>query len=128
MKHWRDVSSIAQDTVDLVEGTELPLELGDVANIHHARRNTLPVPRPPQYNHVVHMDIGYGDCVAIGGSRYVLTFVDRATRFVRVYGLKSLSHDNIIDCFQRYSIDAGSLPTKLYTDFDNKLLAGKTEK
>jgi len=46
------------------------LELGDVANIKQSCRNTLPIPRPNAYLDVVHCNIGYGDCKAIGGARF----------------------------------------------------------
>ncbi len=103
------------------------MELGDVANIKQSRRNTLPIPRPNAFLDVVHCDIGYGDCKAIGGARFCLLLVDRATRYVWIYALKSLCHENITRAFQQFCVDAGSLPHRLYTDFDNKLITGPTE-
>ena len=104
----------------------VPLELGDVANLRRSRRTSTPVPRPPQFLSTVHMDIGYGDCVAIGGSRYTLMLVDRATRFRWIYSIKSLTHCNIVSALEMFQIDAGKTPETFYTDFDPKLIKGKT--
>ena len=72
------------------------------------------------------MDIGYGDCVAIGGLRYTIMLVDRATRFRWIYGLKSLTHNHIIAALELFRSDAGTIPDTFYTDFDPKLIKGKT--
>jgi hypothetical protein len=56
-----------------------------------------------------------------------LLLVDRATRYCWIYALKSSCHENITRAFQQFRFDAGSLPHCLYTDFDNKLIAGPTE-
>jgi hypothetical protein len=128
LKNWLDLETTGQATVKVIKGTERPLEIGDVANIRHSRRNTVPVPRPEGYLETVHMDIGYGDCVSIGGFRYVLLLVDRTTRFQWLYGLRSLTQSNIITALTKFHSDAGGLPKKMYTDFDPKLIAGDTEK
>jgi len=44
LKNWMDLQQTGQDTIKIVKGNELPLELGDVANIRHSRRNTIPIP------------------------------------------------------------------------------------
>ena len=71
------------------------------------------------------MDIGYGDCIAIGGSRYTIMLVDRATRFRWIYGLKSLTHSHIIAALELFHSNAGTIPKTFYTDFDPKLIKGK---
>jgi len=53
--------------------------------------------------------------------------VDQATHYCWIYALKSLCHENIKKVFQQFQVDAGSLPHRLYTDFDSKLIAGPTE-
>ena len=63
----------------------------------------------------------------IGGVHFCLLLVDRATCYCWIYALKSLCHENITRAFQQFCVDAGSLPHRLYTDFDNKLIAGPTE-
>ena len=57
----------------------------------------------------------------------MLLLVDRATRFTYSVGLKSLLQEDIIKAFVKFRLDMGGLPRRLYTDFDHRLLSGKTE-
>ena len=45
------------------------------------------------YLDAVHMDIAFGDCLLVGGYRYALILVDRASRYNWTFGLKSLSSE-----------------------------------
>jgi hypothetical protein len=128
LKDWTSVLDVAQPTISFDTSTyDTPLKLGDVTNIKKSRCNTKPIPRPPSFLDVVHCDIGYGDCKAVGGARFCFMLVDRATHYCWIYALKSLCHENIKKVFQQFQVDAGSLPHRLYTDFDSKLIAGPTE-
>ena len=127
LKNYMDLETTGQATIKVVKGTERPLEIGDVANIRYSRCNTKPIPRPSEYLRTVHMDIGYGDCVSIGGFRYILLLVDRTTRYQWAYGLTSMTQDTIITALEKFHAEAGGLPQKIYTDFDPKLISGKTE-
>ena len=128
LKDWSSVLDVAQPNISFnTSDHDVPLELGDVANIKKSQCNTSPIPRPPGFLDVVHCDIGYGDCKAIGGARFCFILVDHATRYCWIYALKSLCHTNIIKVFQQFQVDAGLLPHRLYTDFDSKLIAGPTE-
>ncbi len=42
------------------------------------------------------MDIAFGDCVSVGGYRFALILVDRATRYNWAFGLKTLSSSCIL--------------------------------
>ena len=86
------------DTIDITQHGDLPLELGDVVNIKQNHHNKSPILHPPNFLDAVHIDIGYGDCKLIGGARYVLMLVIRATRFAWSYALKTLTHKEIIMC------------------------------
>ena len=70
------------------------------------------------------MDIVYGDVVSKLGFRYGLLMIDRATKYIWFYGLKSLGSDNIIAAFEQFRADAGGLPTEFCCDCDQKLLGG----
>jgi hypothetical protein len=122
-----DLKTTGQETIKVIKGNECPMKIGDVTNIHYSRHNTKPIPCPTEYLCTVHMDIGYGDCISIGGFQYVILLVDRATRFQWVYGLKSMTQENIITALERFHADAGGLPKKIYMDFDPKLIAGDTK-
>ena len=73
------------------------------------------------------MDIGFGDCITIGGARYCLVFVDRATRYNWVFPLKTLSSSDIVDAFNLFRAQAGRFATCFRCDCDEKLL-GQTMK
>ena len=127
LKNWSSVLDIAQENISInFHHGDVPIELGNVANIKKSRRNKTPIARPPNFLSRVHMDIGYGDCKAVGGARYCTLFVDRATRQIFIYGLKTLTHTALTAAFQQFRIDAGALPKVLITDFDSKIFAGKT--
>lgn len=57
------------------------------------------------------------------GYRFALILVDRATRYVWVYGLKSLLADAIIAALTNFRTDAGGLAVQFWTDCDAKLLS-----
>ena len=78
-----------------------------------------------RYLSKVHMDIVYGDCVALGGFRYALLLVDVATRCTWMYGLSSLTSSHIIDALEAFRADAEAMPRKFHTDFDKKLIGSK---
>jgi len=129
LKNWSTILDIAQENISLnLNHGDIPVELGNVANLKKSRANKTPVPRPKHFLSRVHMDIGYGDCVAVGGSKYCVLLVDRATRYTWIYGLKNLTHESLTSVLQQFRRDAGNLPKVLLTDFDNKILSGPTEK
>ena len=79
-----------------VDGGEFPSSLGSYATILKAKRGgTLDCMRY-LYLDAVHMDIAFGDCVAVGGYCYALILVDHATRYNWTFGLKTLSSANIV--------------------------------
>lgn len=118
---------MAEPTVQVTNICETPLQLGDVVNLKASRRNTTPVPRPTKFMDVAYCDLGYGDCAAVGGNRYVLLIVDRYTRFTWPFGLKSLAHDNLTKTFIQLRLLVGCLAKRLYTDFDHRVISGKTQ-
>jgi hypothetical protein len=57
----------------------------------------------------------------VGGFRYSLIFVDRATRYNWVFGLKDLSKESILSAFCLFRADAGSYARCFHCDCDPKL-------
>ena len=53
------------------------------------------------------------DCIALGGHCYVLTLVDRATRFTWTYGMRALSGSDFIQAIQEFGLDTARLTSKL---------------
>ena len=94
-----------------------PLELGNVANICARHCSMTPIPCPPNFLDVVHLDICYGDYKAMWGTKYAILLVDHAT-FSWVFALWSLNHKEIMSILQQFVVDAGASPHHVYTDFD----------
>jgi hypothetical protein len=67
------------------------------------------------------VDIAFGDCILVGGFRYALILVDRATCYNWLYGLKDLSSDSILSALHFFKADAGSYACCFRSDFDAKL-------
>ena len=67
------------------------------------------------------MDIAFGDCISVGGYRFALILVDRATRYNWAFGLKTLSFDCILLALCLFRAAAGFLARCFYCDCDPKL-------
>jgi hypothetical protein len=76
-----------------------------------------------KYLDAVHMDIAFGNCLSIGGYRYALILVDRATWYNWAFGLKNLLSDAILDAIWLFCAAAGSLAQCFYCDCDLKLFS-----
>ena len=74
---------------------------------------------------VVGMDIGYGDGVSVGGSKYVLVLVDQCTTGTFVYGMQGSSGGDVCEALWKFFIDAGGFPKILQCDFDPRLIGGR---
>lgn len=101
------------------------IDPGEAASMKKSRRSSnTPTVRKPGENW--HVDIGFGPRTAIGGIKYTLYFVERATRTQRIYPLANLK-TSLLEGFQKFCRDCGStIPTTIiYTDFDPKLIHGK---
>ena len=96
--------------------------LGEFTSIPKRKRGD-PIQRPTRALDKVHLDIVFGDGLGRLGYRYALLFVDRATRYIWVFGLKSLHADAIISAFTQFRADAGRLAAHFRTDCDAKLLS-----
>jgi transposase InsO family protein len=105
---------------------QLSIDPGDTATMQLRRRNTMPSTKPEKYSDIWHADIGFGPCAAIGGIHYTLMLVDKFSRFKFVYGLKNLT-SSLLSAMKQFVIDAGIKPTKIRTDFDQKIIGGKVK-
>jgi hypothetical protein len=74
------------------------------------------------------MDIAFGNCISIGGFRYALILVDRATRYNWSFGLKDLTSTSIISALCLFKASAGSLGRCFYWDCNLKLFGSAASK
>jgi hypothetical protein len=127
LKNWDTLHDVCVPNFSFIQSGEMPVELGNVANIKKSRSNKNPIDCPKDFMEVVHCDIGYRDTKSVGnGAAYCMVFVDCATCYTWIYPLKSLTHTSLKAVMSAWAVDAGQFPTRLYTDFDCKLLEGPT--
>ena len=100
------------------------MDLGDVATIHPRHRTTANLPLPTNPYDIVHIDIVFGTKTAIGGIKYALFIVDRASRKRHIYSLTSLKHD-LLPALIKFCSEIGRKPSRILTDFDHKLCVKK---
>ena len=74
------------------------------------------------------MDIVYGNSISKLSVRFSLLLIDRATKYIWIYGLKNLLSATMIDALEQFQADAGGLPKKFRCDCDQKLLGGNTRR
>lgn len=121
-RHVTDASN-----ANLIHTGELPPTLGSFATIPNPPRGK-PIKTRRRFLDKVHMDIVFGDCVALGGYRYAIIFVDVATRYCWLFGLTSLTSSEIISAFELLRSDASGVPRRFHSDFDKKLIGGQALK
>ncbi len=92
-----------------MDGGESPVSLGSYATICKSSIGGPIDHHKYKYHDAVHMDIAFGDCLFVGGFRYALILVDRATQYNWAFGLKNFSLDAILDTIRLFCAAAGSL-------------------
>ena len=126
-RRFRNYKHILQTSLDgqWMDGGKFQVSLGAFTTIPKAPRGKAINCEQSFYLDVVHVDIFFGDCVSTGGFRYSLVFVDRATRYNWVFGLKDLSSSLILSAFCLFRADAGSYARCFRCDCDTKLFGTK---
>ena len=122
-RRFRNYQHIISSTKDgiLLNSGEFPLSLGAYSTIPKAPRGKVIDRLPAKYLDIVNVDIAFGDCVSVGGYKFALIFVDRATRYNWTFGLKSLQHTDIQAAFLAFRDEAGALARQFRCDCDEKL-------
>ena len=119
-RNYKHILVVSRDGA-WVDGGKFLMSLGSYATIPKAQRGTSLDCTSYRYLDAVHMDIAFGDCVSVGGYRFALILVDRATRYNWAFGLKTLSSDCILSALCLFRAAAGSLADCFYCDCDPKL-------
>ena len=101
-------------------------DLGEVTTINKPKRNTNPLNLPEKFGDLIHMDILFGSGTSIGGYRYALFLVDRATRSKFVYPIRSLKND-ILNTIKTFCSDIQMVPKAFKTDFDHKIMGKQVQ-
>ena len=120
------VPTVRDNNVNIKQHDGPPLsDEGYSATLRSRRRNTSPSKTSYAYSDVWHMDIGYGPTTAIGGIRYSLMLIDKATKLRRMYPLKNMT-TSIPRAIKKFLNDVGTKPRIIRTDFDSKFLGAET--
>ena len=119
-RNYKHLLQVSRDG-EWVDGGEFPPSLGSYVTIPKAKRGGLLDKTKYKYLDAVHMDIAFGDCVSVGGHRYALILVDRATRYNWAFGLRLLSSLDIISALRKFRAAAGLLARCFYCDCNLKL-------
>jgi len=128
---FRNINSIIkemkQTSTNLIISTqdrEPIVDIGEVSTIDRPHRNTTPLLLPKHPGDIVHMDILFGAGTSIGGYKYSLFVVDRATRHKYLYPIRSLKTD-ILPAIKQLCTDLGRTPNLIRTDFDHKIMGSE---
>jgi hypothetical protein len=112
-RNYRHLIHTSRDG-EFLDNGEFPLSLGAYTTIPKSPRGK-PLDRTSsKYLNIVHVDIAFGDCMSVGGYKYALIFVDRATCFNWCVGLKSLHHEDILSAFLAFRAEAGYLARQFH--------------
>ncbi len=117
--YWH-LLSISKDGT-YINNDKFPTSIGAYTTIPKAPCGKAIDRTSTKYLNVVHLDIAFGDCMSVGGFKYALIFVNRATRYNWCFGLKSLHHNKIIAAFLTFWSEAGSLAKQFWCDCNDKL-------
>ena len=119
-RNYRHLVHTSKDGQFLDNG-EFPVSIGAYVTIPKAPRGK-PLDRTSsKYLDIVNVDIAFGDCMSVGGYKYALICVDRATCFNWCFRLKSLHHNDILSAFLAFRAEAGNLTRQFWCDCDEKL-------
>jgi hypothetical protein len=119
-RNYHHIINASKDR-QLIDIGEFPISLGSYTTIPKAPRGKAIDQTLSHYLNIFHIDIAFGDCTSIGGYKYPLIFVDRATRYNWTFRLKSLQHEDILAAFLVFCNEAGSLAHQFHFGCDEKL-------
>jgi hypothetical protein len=91
-----------------VDGGRFTLSIGTYTTISKAPQGGAINWEESCYLEIIQVDIAFRDWFALGGYQYALIFVDWATRYNWVFGLKDLSSNSSLLAFHLFCGDAGS--------------------
>ncbi len=122
--NYRHIIDTSKDG-HLINTGEFLVSLGLYITISKAPKGKAIIRTLSRYLDIVHIDITFGDCALVGGYKYALIFVDRATRYNWMFGLKSLQHKDILAVFLAFHDKAGSLACQFCCNCDKKLFGSE---
>jgi hypothetical protein len=119
-RNYKHLMAVSKDSTYINNG-KFSISIGAFTTIPKVPQGK-PIDRLPlKYLVVVHVNIAFGNCLSVGGFKYLFIFVDQATRYNWWFWLKPLQHEDIISAFLAFCSEAGRLPTQFCCNCDKKL-------
>jgi hypothetical protein len=124
---FHNYKHIIQTSLDgqWIDGGEFLVLLGAFTTILKAPRGGAIDRKQSFYLDIIHVNIAFGDCISVGGFWYSLVFVDQATCYNWVFGLKDLLSASILAAFYLFHTDASSYARCFWCNCDAKLFGTK---
>ena len=118
------MNQVAQPTLKINDISRDPMQdLSKMATMPKKLRNTTPLQRLEQFEDVFHFDIVYGSRTAIGGYRYALWLLNRCSKRIEQYPLKSLASNELLVSLRLFCRDMGGrYPDKIIGNRNFKLV------
>ena len=91
----------SSDNASLLNTGELSPTLGNFSTIVNLPQGK-PIKKRRRYLQKVHMDIIFGDCMALGGFWYALLLVDVSTWYTWLFRMHSLTSSEIISALEAF--------------------------
>ena len=122
-RKWKDFSLLSKlgTEISVINNVKEIPTVGELVNRKQGKRCQKGT-RATAPLEMVGMNIGYGDGVYIGGSKYILVLVDQYTTKTCVYGMQGWSGGDVCKAFWKFLIDAGVFPKIFQCDFDPRLI------
>ena len=126
-KYSQKMKQVTRPTFKINDLGRYPMQdPGEMATMLKQHRYTTPLQQPELFGDVVHFDIVYGSGTAIGGYRYALWFVDRQSKHINQYPLKSLASDDLLEALRLFRRDMGvRYPNDMMGGRDFNLIGGQ---
>ena len=106
-------------------GKNPQLDRGAAANLRKGNRNRKSKTKATGVGHTIHYDIGHGTGTSIGGVKYVLVLLDKSTKHLYEYGLRTVKEESILRAIKLFINELGVIPERMVADRDFKLISGK---
>lgn len=124
IKHMQQVSTGSVSLSNIQQ--EHIFNEGETATMAQQRHHKEPVEPSYHYSDRWSLDIGFGPGTSIGGVRYTLLVVDKATKLKKMYPLKNLT-TSLLRAIKIFVLEVGIKPKLLHTDFDRKITGGSVK-
>jgi hypothetical protein len=84
-QNFKHLMSVSKDGT-FIDTSKFPMSIGAYTTIPKAPWGKPINHTPSKYLNAVHLDIVFGDCMSVGGFKYALIFINKATQYICALG------------------------------------------